>query len=68
MKYEDMIHKIEQPGIKLAVYVNTAWAHYKPDAAAFKKYPGMVKESGKETDAIVKSLVADLEAFKKATA
>jgi len=67
VKYQEMLHKIEQPGMKLAVYVNTAWPHYKPDAAAFKKYPGMVKESSKETQEIVKSLVADIDAFKKAT-
>jgi len=67
LKYQDMLNRISRPGTNLASFVNTAWPHYKPDAAAFKKYPAMVKDASKETKAIVNSLVADIEAFKKAT-
>jgi len=66
VKYQDMLNKISRPGQNLAAFVNTAWPHYKPDAAAFKKYPAMVKDSSKETKEIVKSLLHDIEAFKKA--
>jgi hypothetical protein len=67
VKYQDMLSRISRPGSDLSAFVNTAWPHYKPDAAAFKKYPAMVKDASKETKEIVKSLMAELEAFKKAT-
>jgi hypothetical protein len=65
-KYEEMWKKVEKPGLVLSTFVNTAWHHYKPDAAEFKKYPGMVVESSKETKQVVKGLMDDIEAFKKA--
>jgi hypothetical protein len=67
LKYQDMLNRISRPGSDLASFVNTAWPHYKPDAAAFKKYPAMVQNASKETKSIVKSLMTDIEAFKKAT-
>lgn len=67
VKYQNMLRKIERPGMNLATFVNTAWPAYKPDAAAFKKYGGMVVEASKETKEIIKSLAQDMEEFKKAT-
>jgi len=66
-KYEDMVRKIDKPGLVLSTFVNAAWHHYKTDADEFKKYPGLVIEATKETKKVVNSLLDDIEAFKKAT-
>ncbi|KAF2673276.1 hypothetical protein BT63DRAFT_152178 [Microthyrium microscopicum] len=65
VKYMDMLHKIERPGLNLATFVNSAWYHYKPDKESFKKYGGMVVSASKETKEIIKGLFEDIEAFKK---
>jgi len=66
VQYNNLVAKLEAGGLKLADFVNNAWPGYKPDAQAFKAYTGMVVKESKEGKALQDSMMADIEAFKKA--
>jgi hypothetical protein len=67
--YDALLAKLDASGEKLSTFVNSAWSHYMPNKAEFKKYPAMVQLASQERKQILKEALPELqEAIKKQNA